>query len=104
MKLIDISDCAETCSRATQHAFEIAVGAGRFTATVAGRRREANQVVFSALVDQRPQSDWAVVRRQSQHDYQIIEMRGSIPGFTEATLIELAKACIRAVRFRHIQG
>ena len=104
MKLIDVTDCAESCSCATFRALEAATEAGRFAVTVAGRRLEANQAVIFALVDQTQKSVWVVIRQYGQHDYRIIESTGKIPGFNEKTLLELAIACIQAVRFKHIHG
>lgn len=103
MKLVDVADCAENCSWLTRQAFEETLKEGKFRATVLGRREKAYQVVFSSLTNQEHEAHWAVIRRTESHDYQIIERHGTVPGFNEKTLLELARACIRAVRFQHIR-
>jgi hypothetical protein len=104
MKLIDVVDCVESCSLMTQRAFETATEEGRFVVTVTGRRLEANQAIISALNDKDHNVGCSVVRCNGQHDYQIFELTGTIPGFTEKALVEIAIACIRAVRFKHVHG
>ena len=103
MKLVDVADCAESCSWATRWAFEMALKEGHFGTTVLGKRKDAYQVIFSIVTSQEQDVRWAVIRRTGKHDYQIIERRGTIPGFNERALLELARACIRAVRFQHIR-
>ena len=103
MKLVDVADCAESCSWATRKAFEMVLEEGRLGTTVLGRREKAYQVVFSLLASQEQNVRWVVIRRTGNHDYQIIERRGTIPGFNERAHLELARACIRAVRFQHIR-
>jgi|AMWB02.1.fsa_nt_gi hypothetical protein len=104
MKLIDVVDCVEQCSFMTQRAFGTATEAGRFVVTITGRRLEAYQAVISALNEQEHNIGCAVVRYNGQHDYRIIESTGTISGFNEKALVEIATVCIRAVRFKHIQG
>ena len=93
-----VDACVHRCSTATQQAYAAAKAAAEIKVRVADERRGRITVATIFVHTVEGMKCRADVRRNSEHDYRVLNQNRPIPGFDEPSLIEFGRACICAVR------